>query len=136
MIETPTITSTENERQHADFDRRAPLEETILRRLYSYMLKSRTVEERIRLLFRQGRFSGNYFAAVGQEATEVGATMDLLPEGPESCDKKSWFLDRLLVKHGKPDWTFEPGYPLIDRNILYEQKIDVVTGKHSSGLYH
>jgi plastocyanin len=38
------------------------------------MLKCRTVEERIRLLFRQGRFSGNYFPAVGQEATEVGAT--------------------------------------------------------------
>jgi TPP-dependent pyruvate/acetoin dehydrogenase alpha subunit len=80
MIETPSITSTENERQHADFDGRAPFEETILRRLYSYMLKCRTVEERIRLLFRQGRFSGKYFAAVGQEATEVGATMDLLPE--------------------------------------------------------
>ena len=59
---------------------RAPLGETILRRLYSYMLKCRTVEERIRLLFRQGRFSGNYFAAVGQEATEVGATIDLLAE--------------------------------------------------------
>ena len=56
--------------------------------------------------------------------------------GPESRDKKAWFLDRLLVKHGKPDWTFEPGYPLIDRIILYEQKIEVVTGKHSSGLYH
>jgi hypothetical protein len=34
------------------------------------------------------------------------------------------------------EWTFEPGYPLIDRIILYEQKIEVVTGKHSSGLYH
>ena len=38
------------------------------------------VEERIRVLYRQGRFAGNYFAAVGQEATEVGATLDLLPE--------------------------------------------------------
>jgi TPP-dependent pyruvate/acetoin dehydrogenase alpha subunit len=44
------------------------------------MLKCRTVEERIRVLFRQGRFAGNYFAAVGQEATQVGATLDLLPE--------------------------------------------------------
>ena len=56
------------------------LDGALLRRLYSYMLKCRTVEERIRLLFRQGRFAGNYFAAVGQEATEVGATIDLLPE--------------------------------------------------------
>jgi TPP-dependent pyruvate/acetoin dehydrogenase alpha subunit len=52
----------------------------LLRRLYAYMLKCRMVEERIRLLYRQGRFAGNYFAAVGQEATEVGATVDLLPE--------------------------------------------------------
>jgi TPP-dependent pyruvate/acetoin dehydrogenase alpha subunit len=44
------------------------------------MLKCRTVEERIRILFRQSRFSGNYFSAVGQEATEVGTTVDLLPE--------------------------------------------------------
>ena len=56
--------------------------------------------------------------------------------GPESREKKQWFLDQLLVKYGQPDWTFEPGYPLIDRIILYEQKIEVLTGKHSSGLYH
>lgn len=56
--------------------------------------------------------------------------------GPESRDKKTWFLDRLLAKYGKPDWTFEPGYPLIDRIILYEQTMELVTGKHSSGLYH
>lgn len=58
----------------------AALDDSILRRLYSYMLKCRTVEERIRILFRQSRFSGNYFSAVGQEATEVGTTVDLLPE--------------------------------------------------------
>jgi nitroimidazol reductase NimA-like FMN-containing flavoprotein (pyridoxamine 5'-phosphate oxidase superfamily) len=43
--------------------------------------------------------------------------------------KKSWFLDRLLAKHGDPSWVFEPGYPLIDQIILYEQKIEVLTGK-------
>ncbi len=56
--------------------------------------------------------------------------------GPESRDKKAWFLDRLMKKYGNPEWTFEPGYPLIDQIILYEQKIEVVTGKHSNGLYH
>jgi uncharacterized protein len=50
--------------------------------------------------------------------------------------KKSWFLDRLLAKHGDPSWVFEPGYPLIDQIILYEQKIEVLTGKHSGGLRH
>src|SRR5512147_1231228 len=57
-----------------------PLAADTLQRLYTYMLKCRTMEERIRILFRQGRFAGNYFAAVGQEATQVGVTMDLLPE--------------------------------------------------------
>lgn len=56
------------------------LDGTLYRRLYSYMLKCRMVEERIRVLYRQSRFAGNYFAAVGQEATEVGVTLDLLPE--------------------------------------------------------
>lgn len=56
------------------------LDSELLRRLYTYMLKCRMVEERIRVLYRQGRFAGNYFAAVGQEATEVGATIDLLAE--------------------------------------------------------
>jgi TPP-dependent pyruvate/acetoin dehydrogenase alpha subunit len=37
------------------------------------------LQEKIRILFRQGgRFSRNYFAAVGQEATTVGTTLDLL----------------------------------------------------------
>ena len=51
-------------------------------------------------------------------------------------EKKSWFLDRLLAKHGDPSWTFEPGYPLLDRIILYEQKIEILTGKQSFGLSH
>jgi TPP-dependent pyruvate/acetoin dehydrogenase alpha subunit len=57
----------------------APLSQELLRKLYSYMLKCRMVEEKARNLFKQGRFSGNYYAAVGQEATEVGCTIDLEP---------------------------------------------------------
>ena len=64
----------------SDEEQRKRLEPALLRRLYAYMLKCRMMEERIRNLFRQGRFAGNYFAAVGQEATEVGATLDLLAE--------------------------------------------------------
>jgi TPP-dependent pyruvate/acetoin dehydrogenase alpha subunit len=58
----------------------APVDPELLKRLYYFMLKCRLLEERVRLLFRQGKFAGNYYAAVGQEATEVGATLDLLPE--------------------------------------------------------
>ncbi len=50
--------------------------------------------------------------------------------------KKAWFLDQLLAKYGDPAWTFEPGYPLIHRIILYEQTLEVVTGKQSAGLSH
>src|SRR5260370_8663561 len=55
----------------------APLSPEILKRLYSYMLKCRTVEEKARTLFKKGGYSGNYYPAVGQEATTVGTTIDL-----------------------------------------------------------
>ncbi len=45
--------------------------------LYSNLLKTRLLDERFRKLFRQGRFAGTYFSAVGQEATTVGPTYGL-----------------------------------------------------------
>lgn len=50
--------------------------------------------------------------------------------------RKTWFFDRLMEKYGDAGWTFEPGYPHIHRIILYEQQMEIVTGKHSMGLYH
>jgi nitroimidazol reductase NimA-like FMN-containing flavoprotein (pyridoxamine 5'-phosphate oxidase superfamily) len=54
----------------------------------------------------------------------------------EDRNQKVWFFDRVLEKYGESDWTFEPGYPHLDRIVLYEQHIEVMTGKHSEGLYH
>jgi len=54
----------------------------------------------------------------------------------EDRNHKAWFFDRVLEKYGESDWTCEPGYPHLDRIVLYEQHIEVVTGKHSEGLYH
>ncbi len=54
----------------------------------------------------------------------------------EDREKKSWFFDRLLTKYGEAEWHFEPGYPAIDRIVLYEMTIQVATGKRSEGLYH
>ena len=31
---------------------------------------------------------------------------------------------------------FEPGYPHLDRIVLYERQIEIITGKHSEGPYH
>jgi TPP-dependent pyruvate/acetoin dehydrogenase alpha subunit len=60
-----------------------------LKQLYALMLKCRTMEDRVRILFKQGKFSGNYYAATGQEAIEVGAAIDLRPSdtiGPSHRD--------------------------------------------------
>lgn len=54
----------------------------------------------------------------------------------EDREKKTWFFDRLMTKYGEADWTFEAGYPQINRIILYEQRMEIVTGKRSAGLYH
>jgi TPP-dependent pyruvate/acetoin dehydrogenase alpha subunit len=53
------------------------LSEEILLGLYVYIVKTRTTDERLRKLFRQGRFAGTYFSAVGQEATTVGPAYGL-----------------------------------------------------------
>jgi TPP-dependent pyruvate/acetoin dehydrogenase alpha subunit len=54
-------------------------EETIMG-LYGNLLKTRLLDEKLRKLFRQGRFAGTYFSAVGQEATTVGPTYGLRDE--------------------------------------------------------
>jgi TPP-dependent pyruvate/acetoin dehydrogenase alpha subunit len=51
-------------------------EETLIG-LYTNLLKTRLLDERLRKLFRQGRYAGTYFSAVGQEATTVGPTYGL-----------------------------------------------------------
>ena len=53
-----------------------------------------------------------------------------------SAQRQRGSFDRFLAKYGQPDWTFEPGYPRIDHIVLYEQKLGIVTGKRSEGLYH
>src|SRR5882724_2833842 len=57
-----------------------PLNPEKLKRLYSTMLKCRMIEEKVRGLFQQGKVTGSYCSTVGQEATEVGAAIDLLAE--------------------------------------------------------
>jgi nitroimidazol reductase NimA-like FMN-containing flavoprotein (pyridoxamine 5'-phosphate oxidase superfamily) len=54
----------------------------------------------------------------------------------QSLADKRWFFDCVLEKYGDPKWTFDPGYPQINRIILYEQTIEIMTGKRSAGLSH
>jgi TPP-dependent pyruvate/acetoin dehydrogenase alpha subunit len=64
------------------------------------MLKCRTVEERIRIVFWQSRFSDNYFSAVGQETTEVGTTVDLLPEDTIAQSLRNFVTHIMKGDHG------------------------------------
>jgi pyruvate dehydrogenase E1 component alpha subunit len=50
-----------------------------LRLLYSTMLQCRMVKERVRRMFHQGKLSENSRSRTGREASEVGATIDLMP---------------------------------------------------------
>jgi len=54
-------------------------EDTLLG-LYGNLLKTRMLDERLRKLFRQGRYAGTYFSAVGQEATTVCPSYGLRDE--------------------------------------------------------
>ncbi len=84
-VETPAVPSNGS----------APISSEKLRQLYATMLKCRTLEERARVLFKQSKFTGNYYAAVGQEAAAVGAAIDLRPEdtvGPSHRDFITGFI--------------------------------------------
>jgi TPP-dependent pyruvate/acetoin dehydrogenase alpha subunit len=63
-----------------------------LRQLYSTMLQCRLLEERAQILEKQARFKGNYYAAVGQEATAVGAGIDLRPEDTIALSHRDFIL--------------------------------------------
>jgi nitroimidazol reductase NimA-like FMN-containing flavoprotein (pyridoxamine 5'-phosphate oxidase superfamily) len=47
--------------------------------------------------------------------------------------RKVWFLDRVIEKYGQSHWTLEPGYPYLDRIVLYEQQIEVMTASMAKG---
>jgi acetoin:2,6-dichlorophenolindophenol oxidoreductase subunit alpha len=53
------------------------LSDEVMLGLYTYLQKTRLLDERFRKLFRQGRYAGTYFSGVGQEATTVGPTYGL-----------------------------------------------------------
>jgi nitroimidazol reductase NimA-like FMN-containing flavoprotein (pyridoxamine 5'-phosphate oxidase superfamily) len=112
------------------------------------------------LYLHTGARRGHFLASVERcprlciEVSEIGP---LHPGAPHACNsalvytsvvlfgharlvedegRKAWFFDRLLEKYGDPAWSFAPGYPLLHRIVLYEVRIEVLTGKRSEGLVH
>jgi len=58
-------------------------------------------------------------------------------DGASSNEKKAWFFDRLLERLKEPMSAYErPGYPMLDRIILFEVALEIVTGKLNVGLHH
>ncbi|HET9743518.1 MAG TPA: pyridoxamine 5'-phosphate oxidase family protein [Terriglobales bacterium] len=57
-------------------------------------------------------------------------------DGPNLREQKAWFFDRLLERLGESRADYEAGYTMLDRIILYEVKLEIVTGKINVGLHH
>jgi pyruvate dehydrogenase E1 component alpha subunit len=101
-----------------------------LLQLYSTMVKCRMLEERVRVLFRQRKFNGNYDAAVGQEATPVGVTIDLEPGdtvGPSprdfivnfiKCAPLSEMFQQLLARAASPVKGCSPRGGSVTRKLV------------------
>jgi hypothetical protein len=42
----------------------------------------------------------------------------------------------MVAKYGDPSLEFKPGYPMIDRIILFRMTIEILTGKENAGMGH
>jgi uncharacterized protein len=51
-------------------------------------------------------------------------------------DRKIWFFDRMVEKYGDPSLVFKPGYPMVDRIILFRMAIEILTAKQNTGMSH
>jgi TPP-dependent pyruvate/acetoin dehydrogenase alpha subunit len=58
--------------------------------LYKMMVKCRLCDEKARILFRQGKYGGNFYSGVGQEATEVGAAYSLREDDWIAPSHRDW----------------------------------------------
>jgi hypothetical protein len=54
----------------------------------------------------------------------------------EDKERKTWFFDRMVEKYGDPSLEFKPGYPMLDKIILFRMAIEIMTGKENGGMGH
>lgn len=50
--------------------------------------------------------------------------------------RKAWFFDRMVAKYGDPSLSFKPGYPALNRIILFRMAIEIITAKENTGMAH
>ncbi len=100
----PSATATKTNRRKMTQPRNnkgAGLSQTQLLEMYHLLLKCRLVDERARVLFRQGKFKGNHYSAVGQEAVTVGTLYGCQPSdwvGPSHRDMVAALVKGVPVK--------------------------------------
>lgn len=58
--------------------------------LYKMLVKCRMCDEKARILFRQGKYAGNFYSGVGQEAAEVGAAYSLREDDWIAPSHRDW----------------------------------------------
>jgi TPP-dependent pyruvate/acetoin dehydrogenase alpha subunit len=58
--------------------------------LYKMLVKCRMCDEKARILFRQGKYKGNFYSGVGQEATEVGTSYGLRKDDWIAPSHRDW----------------------------------------------
>src|SRR4029077_8207926 len=58
--------------------------------LYGMLVKCRMRDEKARILFRQGKYKGNFYSGVGQEATEVGTAYSLRKDDWIAPSHRDW----------------------------------------------
>src|SRR5580704_17153061 len=62
----------------------------LLLNLYTILVKCRMCDEKARILFRQGKYKGNFYSGVGQEATEVGTSYSLREDDWIAPSHRDW----------------------------------------------
>ncbi|HVB32784.1 MAG TPA: thiamine pyrophosphate-dependent dehydrogenase E1 component subunit alpha [Patescibacteria group bacterium] len=68
----------------------SPYSPELLLGLYRMMVMCRMCDEKARILFRQGKYGGNFYSNVGQEAGEVGAAYSLRQDDWIAPTHRDW----------------------------------------------
>ena len=80
--------------------------------LYRMLVKCRMCDEKARILFRQGKYKGNFYSGVGQEATEVGTAFSLRPDDWVAPSHRDWTAN--IIKGAPLKFCFAQLFAKVD----------------------
>ncbi len=76
--------------------------------LYRMLVKCRMCDEKARILFRQGKYKGNFYSGVGQEATSVGTSFGLKVDDWIAPSHRDWTSN--VIKGRSAQILFRPTF--------------------------